>query len=203
MQAASDFITASSCDMSKISACERPVEGRGRGQRGDEQGDRGEAEQHGEPPGVVRGYASANGVNMLRTILTLATLLTALLSPGSAQDQPDGFRSPSSNIHCQAFRQDDGAALRCDIRATSNRPPARPRDCELDWGRAFEVSDKARPAARLCHGDTVMDDALPPLAYGASWQRHGFTCRSEQSGIACRNARGNGFELSRGRQRVF
>jgi hypothetical protein len=115
----------------------------------------------------------------VRMSAALAALLAAvLLSPASAQDQPDGFRSPSGNVHCQAFKLDDGAALRCDIRQMSNKPPARPRDCELDWGQAFEVSGKAQPAARLCHGDTVMDEQLPPLAMA----RHG-------SGTASRAAR--------------
>jgi hypothetical protein len=136
--------------------------------------------------------------------LAAVFVITMVLAvPAFPQERADGFRSPSGNIHCQAYKLDDGAALRCDIRAMANKPPPKPRDCDLDWGRAFEVSDKAAPATRLCYGDTVMNDVLPPLAYGASWQRHGFTCTSSQSGVTCANARGNGFELSRGAQRVF
>ena len=139
-----------------------------------------------------------------RTFPVLTALLAAtLLAPASAQNQPDGFRTPSGNLHCQAFRLDEGASLRCDIRKMSNRPPARPRDCDLDWGRAFEVSEERSPAVRLCHGDTVMDDSLPFLAYGTSWRRYGFTCNSERTGVTCRNAHGNGFELSRARQQLF
>lgn len=124
------------------------------------------------------------------------------MQPPAAQEQPSGFRSPSSNIHCQAFKVDDGHVLRCDIAATSNKPPPKPKDCELDWGSAFEMTDTSK-AERLCHGDTAMDNTLPQLPYGASWQRHGFTCKSEQAGMTCTNPKGHGFELSRARQRLF
>ena len=40
-------------------------------------------------------------------------------------------------------------------------------------------------------------------AYGATWQRHGFSCKSEPSGVTCVNPKGHGFELSRSGQRVF
>src|SRR5262245_31070712 len=116
---------------------------------------------------------------------------------GFAQAQPvdaaTGFRAPSGNIHCRAFKLDDGAVLRCDIRQMANRPPPRPRNCELDYGQAFEVTDKNVAAARICHGDTVMDNALPPLPYGDTWQRYGFSCKSEQSGVSCVSAKGHGF----------
>jgi hypothetical protein len=137
------------------------------------------------------------------TIAAFAVLLATMSGATAQSDGPDGFRSPSGNIFCQAFQLDDGAALRCDLREISNRPPPRPRDCDLDWGQAFEVTDKPQRAARICHGDTVMDAQLPVLRYGASWERHGFTCRSEQTGVECRNAGGNGFVLSRARQQVF
>jgi hypothetical protein len=133
----------------------------------------------------------------------IAILLAAMPRAQAQSEAPEGFRSPSGNIFCQAFRLDDGAALRCDLQTISNRPPARPRDCDLDWGQAFEVTDKTQRAARICHGDTVMDPQLPILRYGATWERHGFTCRSQETGVECRNTSGNGFALSRARQQVF
>ena len=80
--------------------------------------------------------------------------------------------------------------------------PRRPADCELDYGGAFEMNVKG-PAARICHGDTVMDKSLPVLAYGEVWQRGGFTCKSEQTGVTCFNANRRGFSLSRVKQEVF
>jgi hypothetical protein len=95
-----------------------------------------------------------------------------------AQSAPTGFQSPSKNIACQYFGYDKQNVLRCDISAMETKP-RRPADCELDYGGAFEMNAKG-PAARICHGDTVMDKALPVLGYGEVWQRGGFTCTSEQ-----------------------
>ena len=75
--------------------------------------------------------------------------------------------------------------------------PQRPADCDLDYGGAFEMNAKG-PAARLCHGDTVMDGSLPVLGYGEVWQRGGFTCKSEQAGVTCFNTDRRGFSLARG-----
>jgi hypothetical protein len=62
------------------------------------------------------------------------------------------------------------------------RQPRRPADCDLEWGHAFELASKGS-GTRLCYSDTVIDKALPVLAYGEVWQRGGFTCKSEQSVI--------------------
>ncbi len=80
----------------------------------------------------------------------------------------------------------------------------RPRDCDLEFGRAFEISsNRGRLGERICYGDTIMDRALPVLSYGAAWQHNGFTCTSEQSGVTCFNAERHGFSLSRAAQSVF
>ena len=137
--------------------------------------------------------------------------VTASVGPTPAASEPElvGFRTPSNNIHCQSFEidADKGGGkvrtVRCDIREISNRLPPRPRDCDLEWGQAFELGTDAQPAERLCYGDTVQDPKLPALAYGQTWERGGLRCRSEQSGVTCTNAQGHGFELSRGAQRVF
>jgi hypothetical protein len=118
-----------------------------------------------------------------------------------AQSGPAGFQSPSKNIACQYFDYDKQNILRCDISAMETKP-RRPADCDLDYGGAFEMNAKG-PAARLCHGDTVMDRTLPVLGYGEVWQRGGFTCASEQTGVTCFNADRRGFSLARARQEVF
>jgi hypothetical protein len=118
-----------------------------------------------------------------------------------AQDRPIGFLTPSKNIACQFFADNGQGVLRCDIMKMDARP-RRPADCELDWGHAFEMSAKGA-AGRICAGDTVMDPSLPVLAYGEVWQRGGFTCRSEQTGLTCFNAMQRGFSLARGKQEVF
>ncbi len=136
----------------------------------------------------------------MKRILTAAVLATLFAPAAIAQE---GFRSPTGNIHCQFFAVDGDATIRCDLGQISNRPPPRPRDCDLEWGQAFEISARATRGARLCYGDTVQDPGLPVLAYGRSWQRGGLTCASEKTGVTCRNARGHGFTLSRAAQSVF
>ena len=136
---------------------------------------------------------------LLFGLLTLSVLRPA--TAAHAQSGPAGFQSPSKNIACQYFDYDKQSILRCDIAAMETKP-RRPADCELDYGGAFEMNAKG-PAARICHGDTVMDKSLPVLAYGEVWQRGGFTCKSEQAGITCFNADRRGFSLARAKQDVF
>ncbi len=143
-----------------------------------------------------------------RTWIECCITATVANPPPSEALEMDGFKTPSGNIHCQSFASEtaDGKpsrALRCDIRDMSNRPPPRPRDCDLDWGQAFEVTVEAKAGERICHGDTAMDATLRVLPYGATWQRDGLRCTSDQRGVNCANPQGHGFELSRSAQRVF
>lgn len=132
----------------------------------------------------------------------IAMLMSQAAAPAYAQSGPAAFQSPSKNIACQFFTTDDRRnVLRCDIREMATTP-RRPADCDLEWGHAFELSSKGG-ATRLCYGDTVLDDSLPVLAYGQVWQRGGFTCNSEQTGLTCFNADRHGFSLSRAKQELF
>jgi hypothetical protein len=132
---------------------------------------------------------------------------TGLNDPGNTPPQGElvGFKTPSNNIHCQLDEGTAGAIgyLRCDIRQMRNAHPPRPRNCDLEWGDAFVIEQDGRSGQRLCHGDTVADEALLTLGYGSIWRRGGFTCRSGQSGLTCINVMGHGFSLSRTDQRIF
>ena len=136
-----------------------------------------------------------------RFLLYPAIAVLLAQAPAYAQSGPAAFQSPSKNIACQFFTDDKRNVLRCDIGEMSTNP-RRPADCDLEWGHAFELSSKGS-GTRLCYGDTVLDKSLPVLAYGEVWQRGGFTCTSEQSGITCFNADRHGFSLSRAKQEVF
>lgn len=138
------------------------------------------------------------------TVIGFAAVFATTVATAIAQPAPDGFKMPSGNIHCQYFAgmQGEASVLRCDIRNIASLPP-RPRDCELDWGRAFEIAEDGGAAQRICAGDTVADDALPALPYGSIWRQGGFVCRSERNGATCINAAGHGFFLSRAAQRLF
>lgn len=138
--------------------------------------------------------------------LILISILLPMIGAAQAQDRqiddrPIGFLTPSKNIACQFFSDNGQGVLRCDIMNMDARP-SRPADCELDWGRAFEMSAKGA-AGRICAGYTVMDASLPVLAHGEVWQRGGFTCRSEQTGLTCFNAMPRGFSLATGKQETF
>ena len=133
--------------------------------------------------------------------LILMAILLPMIGAAQSQERAIGFLTPSKNIACQFFTDNSQGVLRCDIMNMDARP-RRPADCELDWGHAFEMSAKGT-AGRICAGDTVMDSSLPVLAYGEVWQRGGFTCRSEQTGLTCFNAMQRGFSLARGKQEVF
>ncbi|MBR1156574.1 DUF6636 domain-containing protein [Bradyrhizobium sp. JYMT SZCCT0428] len=129
--------------------------------------------------------------------------LSLLLLAGSAHAQsgPVGFQSPSKNIACAYFDYDKQNTLRCDI-MEATVTARRPADCDLEWGKAFEMRSRGS-AVRLCYGDTVMDPKMPMLVYGEVWQRGGFTCTSEQSGVTCLNADRRGFSISRAKQDLF
>jgi len=136
----------------------------------------------------------------LRPIL-LALSLLGVAGTARAQEGLIGFQSPSKNIACQYFDYDRLNMLRCDI-MEATVTARRPADCDLEWGKAFEMASKGS-SERICYGDTVMAGSLPALAYGEIWQRSGFTCKSEQSGITCFNADRHGFSLSRAKQELF
>lgn len=153
-----------------------------------------------EPSGQ-EGWALAFQGN--RTWIECCIKATVPAPAQGKEPETAGFRSPSSNIHCQYFDIEGDKTLRCDIRDIANRLPPRPRDCDLEWGKAFEVNTSAKSGERICHGDTVADPGLPALAYGQAWERGGFRCRSEQSGVTCVSPSGHGFEISKSAQRVF
>lgn len=139
---------------------------------------------------------------MMRTLPMLSALsVLTLAATAHAQTAPAGFQSPSKNIACQYFDYDKQNILRCDI-MEATVTARRPADCDLEWGKAFEMNARGN-AVRLCYGDTVMDKSLPVLGYGEVWQRGGFTCRSEQTGVTCFNTDRRGFSLARARQEVF
>ena len=134
----------------------------------------------------------------MRMVATGVVLAALGATCATAQDM-DSFRSPSGNIACGYFE----GFLRCDIAETSNGLPARPAVCDLDWGKAFEMSADASRAGRICHGDTVLDPFAAVIPYGGGWSQGGFTCLSSERGMSCRNAQGAGWDLSRATQTLY
>ena len=123
----------------------------------------------------------------------------------TAEPNVIGFKTPSDNIHCQLDESSIGTVivLRCDIRQLGSVPPPKPPYCEFDWGQAFAITEDDHVGARICYSDTVIDDALLTLPYGTIWQRGGFGCKSEQTGLTCINSAGHGFSISQRSQALF
>jgi uncharacterized protein DUF6636 len=137
----------------------------------------------------------------MRPLLTFFALLAISTGAAHAQSNPAGFQSPSKNISCLVFADGAQNAIRCDIAVMETRPK-RPADCDLEYGQAFMMNTKGG-AERICYGDALTDKVLPVVPYGGVWQRGGFTCTSEQTGVTCFNADRHGFSLSRAKQELF
>lgn len=121
--------------------------------------------------------------------------------PITAASDLIGFQTPSKNIHCAGFMDASGTNLRCDILQNNAKIPARPKDCDLDFGSAFEMTLKGK-SLRLCYGDTVAD-AYPVLRYGTTWKWAGFVCTSSTAGVRCTNLSGHGWQISKSAQTLF
>ena len=133
-------------------------------------------------------------------VLAASAYVTVTPSAGAAVLQ---FRTPSGNIGCvYATGFGKGASLRCDIRSGLKPKPARPRNCDLDWGDSYELG-LTRRAYVTCHGDTAIDPRAHALRYGSTWKKSGFVCTSKRAGLRCRNRSGHGFFLSRQRSYRF
>jgi hypothetical protein len=143
-------------------------------------------------------------LQVLSTVIALVTLPWPTQAALAQQYQTSGFRTPSGNIHCMAWTDPQSPpALRCDIREIDDELPPRPADCDLEWGRSFEVEAHGNTAMRICVGDSTFDPQHPVLAYDRTWRAWQFTCASKQNGLTCRNADGHGFFLSRRMQSLF
>jgi hypothetical protein len=127
-------------------------------------------------------------------------------STAAAQTALPGFHSPSGNIRCYVVH----GTLRCSL-AQADYAAALQARCiapptGLDW-HGFELGARMR-GTLTCSGGILYDpDTERPvyaaLAYGRSWHRGAFTCRSQTAGVTCTNARGHGLFLSRQRWRAW
>jgi hypothetical protein len=143
---------------------------------------------------------------------TASTTTTATVAPEASRTAPSGpqatvvsadeaydFQAPSGNISCSMAR--DNAT--CEIKDHTFEQPAKPSDCDVDYGRMISVKGEA-PAEFLCHGDTVFVAEAPVVAYGERVSNGSVTCTSATSGLTCSTSSGShGFELSRASYRLY
>jgi hypothetical protein len=74
--------------------------------------------------------------------------------------------------------------VRCDIDERDWSPPARPADCELDYGQRIARSP-GKPAAFVCARDTALGGGKP-LQYAESLPAGPMRYNSAESSITCR-----------------
>ena len=140
------------------------------------------------------------------TGLVVVLLVTTRTAGAQAANDVSGFKTPSGHIHCDAFPVEGAAGravLRCDITGPGQPRVARPKDCELDYGYAFELFEPGGKSTLLCAGDTLADPRHNVLAYGSSWAYGGMRCDVTPTRLRCVNKSAHGFELSARRQRRF
>jgi hypothetical protein len=137
----------------------------------------------------------------MKTFFAIWLIFAFNFIPSQASPDLIGFQTPSKNIHCAGFSDSGGTNLRCDILHNNAPPPARPKDCELDYGNAFEMTLTGK-SVRLCYGDTVAD-AYPILAYGTTWKWAGFICSSSTAGVRCTNLSRHGWQINKNAQTLF
>lgn len=116
---------------------------------------------------------------MRRCLLPAALLLAA--ATGSAHAMGDEFKTPSNNIDC--YYLPDTATLVC----TRYKP-----DVQTVFLSNDDEPNVGPPETDATHAPA----GIPVLAYGKSWKRGSFSCRSEKSGLTCKSAR-HGFSMSR------
>lgn len=133
-------------------------------------------------------------------VLLIVPVALAVAAP--AQAKITGFQTPSKRIGCAVIDQGKRWDLRCDVTGATNTPPPKPVSCEFDYGFSFGLTATGK-GRRLCVSDTPLSPSFKVLAYGKTYKRGPFACKSRQSGLRCTNKRGHGFELARERQRVF
>jgi hypothetical protein len=124
--------------------------------------------------------------------------LTGSASSDREVTELTGFVSPTGNVACML----DADWARCDIIDRDWAAPARPADCEFDYGQGISLAPREQ-AQFVCAGDTAFgpDEVLP---YGDSIKAGVLRCESADSGIACRDIQtGHGFSISREAYRLF
>jgi hypothetical protein len=155
--------------------------------------------------------------HMKKFLLTVSSVLVlVLLQSGSSQFSELGsIITPSGNIFCRVYGKADPATLPktfdqrlnttdliCEVKEISAKIPAKPKDCEFDYGYRFVVSERGA-AKRACYSDVLYSPSMKRLEYGQTRKIAGFTCDLTTARLRCVNLDKRGFELSKAVQKFF
>lgn len=136
-------------------------------------------------------------VQMVVVAAAVGAAAAVCAGPAGADDLAH-FSSPSGNVGCVL----DVDYVRCDISERDWAPPARPADCEFDYGQGIALSPGG-PVEFVCAGDTTLGGAAT-LDYGQTITRGSLSCTSTERAMSCRNTdSGTGFSISRQVYQVF
>jgi hypothetical protein len=144
------------------------------------------------PSRLVRVLAAAVAASLVGAGGATASASTAIF-----------FETPSKNIVCVYISATgQQALLQCGVGSGLHPPAPKPVPaCTVTdpAGNRVEL-DSTGKTHGFCSGDVGVLAELgraPVLAYGTTWRRGSFVCRSMISGLECRNGSGHGFFLSR------
>lgn len=129
-----------------------------------------------------------------------AVLLVLLASPAAADIVE--FRSPTGNINCMIYSDPSGATARCDLWELVPSYTKRPAGCDYDWGSSFAVDSRGK-GYLACVSDAVGGPNAAVLRYGQAISLGGISCVSAETGMTCTNAKGNGFSVSKAKQKLY
>lgn len=115
------------------------------------------------------------------------------------------FATPSGNVLCGGNpRNKNDSALYCFV----YRNQAMPKNCRAK-GHGLDLTLNARGKAALkCAGfefppNNEGEAKTRILNYGKTLSGRGWECRSETTGLTCRNSQGRGFTVNRSRYELF
>lgn len=159
---------------------------------------------------------------------TLWVLLAATMLPAAGAKKPFfneltrelQFSSPSQNILCKGDKvPPEGDAegykkgVECSVFSGEGRMPTlpelpTPKDCDVSPGITVFSVEASGPAKReaICQQASYyqgLEDSIAVLPYGETLRGQGWQCTSSERGMHCENGEKNGFDLSRGSQKLF
>ena len=136
-------------------------------------------------------------MHLVTTLSAATSLWIALLgfpSKGLAQELPGYrfFHTPSKNIWC-AYRY-ESKTLRCDVKQRAWK----------DWGckdygcfgTAFVLPNSGKASPKRV-SDTVINTGNTTIGYGNGIRLGAISCKSEATGLTCRNESGGSLHLNR------
>ncbi len=138
---------------------------------------------------------------MKKLLSSLLVLVFAQLGLSQSTDV-GSIITPTGNIFCRVEKVAGNTLLTCQVSQSTAVIPPKPKDCNLEWGNRFLMSERGK-SEWACYGDVLYSPSLKRLEYGQTRKIAGFTCDLTIARLRCINLDKHGFELSRAAQKLF